>query len=289
MTIRGAALLLALPVAAALASDTSTGKNDRCLTDALASPASQALIPGGVTLIGSDRFYAEEGPARRVAVGAFEIDRFEVTNARFALFVAATGYVTRAEREGGAVFEPPSALGAGWWRLDQSATWRTPQGVGSAANPAAPVVQVTADDARAYARWLGRDLPNEAEWEHAARGGLVAADYSWGDAPPEKGSPRANIWQGVFPAIDTGADGHKGLAPVGCFEANGFGLHDVAGNAWELTDTYWSSNSAVIKGGSWLCAANYCARYRPAARQAADLTLGTDHIGFRTIKRYREH
>lgn len=285
--MRGGVLLATLLLAGSVATHTRAIGNARCLADDPSIPAPQVAVSPGVTTVGSDRFGPEEGPARQVAVAGFAIDRFEVTNARFARFVAATGYVTQAEREGGGVFSPPQVAGAGWWRLDRTATWRTPHGRGSVANPAAPVVQVTLADARAYARWLGRDLPSEAEWERAARGGLASADFSWGDAPPTASRPRANHWQGAFPVLDVGSDGHKGLAPVGCFEANGFGLHDVAGNAWELTTTAWSEDAAVIKGGSWLCAENYCARYRPAARQAADLTLGTDHIGFRTVKRHQ--
>lgn len=251
--------------------------------------APQVVIPGGPTVIGSDRFQTEEGPVRSVDVGSFEIDRFEVTNDRFAAFVAATGYVTAAEREGGAIFVTPSRAGEPWWRLEPGANWKYPHGVRSKASRHNPVVQVTIQDALAYAKWLGRDLPTEAEWEKAARGGLTDADYSWGDEPPTPSQPRANHWQGAFPAFNTQSDGYPGLAPVGCYEPNGYGLYDVAGNVWELTKSSWNENkgSVVIKGGSWLCADNYCLRYRPAARQAADVSLGTDHIGFRTVRRLR--
>jgi formylglycine-generating enzyme required for sulfatase activity len=149
-----------------------------------------------------------------------------------------------------------------------------------------PVVQVTYADALAYARWRNRDLPTEVEWERAARGGIVDAEYSWGDQPrPDQ--PKANTWQGVFPLRDTGGDGYKGVAPVGCFRPNGYGLFDMAGNVWELTSAAWSkgSKAQVIKGGSWLCADRFCLRYRPAARQPADGDMGTDHIGFRTVLR----
>lgn len=257
----------------------------QCARPGTTGPA-EVIVPGGLTTLGSDRFGPEERPVRQEAVASFAIDRYEVTNARFAAFVAATDYVTRAERDGGAVFAPNQPDG-GWWRLDTTATWRHPQGGNSRARPDEPVVQITRDDALAYARWAGRDLPTEAEWERAARGGLVDADYSWGDALPEAAVPRANHWQGVFPALDTASDGYRGLAPVGCFAANGYGLHDMAGNAWELTKSAWSPNATVIKGGSWLCADSYCMRYRPAARQAADLSLGTNHIGFRTVRRSR--
>ena len=132
-------------------------------------------------------------------------------------------------------------------------------------------------------------LPTEAQWEYAARGGLVGADYVWGDAPAAANArPRANHWQGAFPLVDVGTDGFKGRASVGCFAANGYGLYDMAGNVWELTQTRWEpAADVVIKGGSWLCADNVCLRYRPAARQPGDPTLGTNHIGFRTVGRPR--
>jgi formylglycine-generating enzyme len=277
-----------LAVTGLTAGSTGSAGERACRADVRTRPAAQVRVSAGVTTIGSDRFEPEEQPRRSVSVGPFSIDRFEVTNARFAAFVAATGYVTQAERAGGAVFTPPRIPGDGWWRLDRQASWRHPQGAGSRAEPDQPVVQVTQADALAYARWLGRDLPTEAEWERAARGGLTDADYSWGEAPPTDARPRANVWQGVFPIVDSGTDGHRGLAPVGCYDPNDYGLFDMAGNAWELTRTAWSGGAAVIKGGSWLCSDNYCMRYRPAARQAADLSLGTNHIGFRTVRRQGE-
>ena len=279
----GAALLSTLMLHAS-ATGSVADRAERCDAILAAMPA-EVVVPAGMTTLGSDRHGPEEAPHRRERVAGFAIDRFEVTNAQFAAFVAATGHVTHAEREGGAVFAVPSQAGGGWWRLDRDADWRHPHGSGSRTDLKAPVVQVTRDDALAYARWAGRDLPTEAEWERAARGGLSDAEYSWGDAPPTREQPRANHWQGVFPAVDRGEDGHRGLAPVGCFAPNGYGLHDMAGNAWELTRSAWSPDAAVIKGGSWLCADDYCIRYRPAARQAADLALGTDHIGFRTVRR----
>ena len=246
-------------------------------------------IPADVTQIGSDRFQPEERPEREVFVPTFLIDEHEVTNAEFQQFVDATGYKTTSEREGGGVFRKPDSV-AGlndirqWWVLDKSANWRFPHGQGGvAARPSDPVVQVTVDDALAYARWRGRDLPTEEEWERAARGGLKDSDYTWGNQPDQK---KANYWQGAFPIFDSGTDGYEGVAPVGCFPPNGYGLFDMAGNVWELTNSKWgSSENPVIKGGSWLCADNYCLRYRPAARQSADYTLGTDHIGFRTVSR----
>jgi formylglycine-generating enzyme required for sulfatase activity len=252
-------------------------------------------VPAGDTLLGSDRFHPEERPKRRAHVGGFWIDPHEVTNAEFAAFVAATGYRTTAERTGGgAVFHSPlDAAGPDditrWWRPDSTASWRTPRGAGGRPSlPEEPVLQVTQEDALAYAKWRGRDLPTEAEWERAARGGLSDAEYSWGDEAAK--ASRANHWQGMFPIRDTGADGYHGVAPVGCYEPNGYGVHDMAGNVWELTKGAWdrpgaSEGAIVIKGGSWLCADDYCLRYRPAARQPGDPSLGTDHIGFRTVLR----
>jgi formylglycine-generating enzyme required for sulfatase activity len=267
-------------------------------------------IPPQTATIGSLDFEPEEAPPLTVSVAGFWIDATEVTNAQFAQFVAATGYVTRAERtgrdgapEGGAVF-------AGGWRLDPTATWRKPFGAaGPDPIPEAPVVQIAYADALAYAAWRGRDLPGEAEWEVAARGGLREADYVWGEtALSPAGKPAANHWQGLFPVADTAEDGYRAPAPVGCFAPNGYGLYDMAGNVWEWTKDRWSmraqagvdstarassdpalasgvTDGRVIKGGSWLCADNFCRRYRPAARQPGDPSLGTNHIGFRTVLR----
>lgn len=256
-------------------------------------------VPGGVTVIGSDRFHAEEAPKRRVHVEGFWIDRHEVTNADFAAFIEATGYRTSNERNGGgAVFRASRTITSldditQWWRFEPTATWRWPHGAsGPEAQPSMPVLQVTFADALAYARWKGRDLPTEVEWERAARGGIADAEFGWvSDSQPS--SSKANVWQGAFPVHDAGVDGYRGLAPVGCFPANGYGLHDMAGNVWEITSTNWSSGSSkrspVIKGGSWLCADSFCLRYRPAARQPSDPDMGTDHVGFRTIKRDPKH
>jgi formylglycine-generating enzyme required for sulfatase activity len=251
-------------------------------------------IPAGFTVLGSERFHPEERPKRRMHVDEYWIDPHEVTNAQFGAFVAATGYRTTAERAGGgAVFHSPLQAGAPsvlttWWHADASASWRKPRGKnGRAPLPQEPVLQVTQEDALAYAHWLGRDLPTEAEWERAARGGLPDADFSWGNEPATK--PMANHWQGMFPISDTRQDGYNGVAPVGCYEPNGYGLYDMAGNVWELTSGAWDEpgkgDAIIIKGGSWLCADDFCMRYRPAARQPGDPTLGTDHIGFRTVLR----
>jgi formylglycine-generating enzyme required for sulfatase activity len=267
-------------------------------------------------------------------VGAFWVDRTDVTNAEFAKFVAATGYVTQAERPldpaaypglSGNQLKPSAIVFVGstrkpgtdpsqWWQVIQGADWRHPEGPGSTTDGkgALPVVQVGWQDALAYARWLGHDLPTEAEWEYAAQGGRGASRFVWGDQPFDAGHPQANVWQGVFPAIDTGADGYKAqVAPVGCFQANGFGLFDMAGNVWQWTKDLYrpgldpnnrdnpqgpddgpaaapgdpGARRHVIKGGSFLCSPDYCYRYRPAAREAGPGDTGENHIGFRTVMR----
>lgn len=273
-----------------------------CLDTALPDPASPAAgmvwVPGGVVTLGSEDFFPEERPVRTARVEGFWIARHEVTNAEFAAFVEAAGYVTVAEREGanaggGAVFGPGVQVRdwsdiRTWWRFDPQASWRKPQGSRSGVEDRGhfPVVQIAYEDALAYARWLGHDLPSEAEWEHAARGGLEGEPYVWGSEVRPGDAYMANHWQGIFPVEDNGADGHAGLAPVGCFAPNGYGLHDMAGNVWEWTSTVWEREGfRVIKGGSFLCSDTYCHRYRPAARQPGDETFSTEHLGFRTIWR----
>lgn len=256
-------------------------------------------IEGGIATLGDDRFRTEEAPHRQVLVDGFWIDAHEVTNIEFAAFVEATGYVTQAERDraGGAVFSTADAATqpanlALWWRLDTEATWRSPRGdAGTLPQHTLPVVQVTLEDALAYARWRGRDLPTESEWEFAARGGLEGAAYVWGDSKRVDGRYMANHHQGVFPFSDSAEDGFAAAAPVGCYPPNGFGLYDMAGNVWELTKSPWTidgrsvAGAHTIRGGSYLCSDQFCSRYRPAARQPADDTLGTEHIGFRTVLR----
>jgi sulfatase modifying factor 1 len=275
-----------------------------------------AHVPGGPFLPGSRHGYADERPGDQVVVPSFWIDRTEVTNAQFTKFVAATAHVTDAEKQGSAaVFRagdgPPVADGpVPWWRAIAGANWRHPEGPGSNLDGRAnqPVVQVSQADARAYATWLGHDLPTEAEWEFAARGGAGPAAL-----PPEDGSPRdhagrptANFWQGQFPVIDTREDGFAGRAPVGCFVAGRLGLHDMIGNVWEWTrDVYQTAHATgevgachpareddpsagtriVIKGGSFLCSSDYCARYRATARHPQESRLPAAHIGFRTVRR----
>lgn len=252
--------------------------------------------------------HTEEGPPREVSVGAFSMDRTEVTVAQFAAFVAATAYVTEAERAPDPALYPgvpaamlvPSSLvfvGASgavdlnnpgaWWRVVPGAQWRKPFGPdGADARPHDPVVHVSFADALAYARWAGRDLPSEAEWEYAARGGLDGARYGWGNEGPMQDGARANFWQGLFPVLDGGDDGFQAkVAPAGCYAANGYGLYDMAGNVWEWTTTPFEGRGHTIKGGSFLCAYNFCYRYRPSARAEGPPDTGASHTGFRTIKR----
>jgi len=228
-------------------------------------------------------------------VRSFTIDATEVTNAQFAQFVEQTGYVTTAERPqvgfgvpGAAVFTPPSATNPNWWQFIEGANWRHPDGPESTITGRGndPVVQVSYADAKAYAVWAGRRLPTEAEWEYAAQGGAESF-YVWGEARAPDGVEPANTWQGAFPLRNTEADGYKLRAPIGCFAPNGFGLYDMIGNVWEWTDTVYRQSTGepvyTIKGGSFLCAENYCRRYRASARQPQEAGLSTNHIGFRTV------
>jgi formylglycine-generating enzyme required for sulfatase activity len=295
-------------------------------------PAGMVWVAGGTFLMGSNLHYPEEQPPRYATVSGFWIDRTEVTNAQFAAFIAATGYKTVAERgldkkdypdlppealvPGSMVFhEPPKNARirmdvTEWWRYVPGADWRHPDGPGSSieGKDNHPVVHIAYSDAEAYAKWLGRSLPTEAEWEYAARGGLNGKEFAWGDEQSPQGQWMANSWQGFFPFDDDKSDGYHGTAPVGCFPPNGYGLYDMIGNVWEwATDWYQPGHKFadgevdpkgpetmsktvggpihVIKGGSWLCSANFCARYRPAARQPQEADLGASHIGFRTVLR----
>jgi formylglycine-generating enzyme required for sulfatase activity len=262
------------------------------------SPPGMVRVAGRTFLMGSDDGMADEAPAHRVAVAAFWIDAREVTVAEFARFVAATGYVTDAERFGWSeVFD----RAAGEWRRADGADWRHPDGPASAAAPAEPVTQVSWNDAGRFAAWAGKRLPTEAEFECAARGGLEGKAYAWGDDLEPSGRPPANWWQGEFPARDTGADGFAGRAPVGSFPPNGYGLYDMTGNVWEwcadwFGEGYYAVSPAgsprgpaageerVIRGGSWMCAANYCRGYRVAARSHATPDSGMNNLGFRCAR-----
>lgn len=278
-------------------------------------------IEGGTSIMGSDAHYSEERSAHQVSVDGFWIDRLEVTNADFARFVDATGYRTVAERgldadaypnvpaalrqPGSMVFVMPTGLHdmrdvRQWWRFVPGADWQHPTGPDSsiAGNENHPVVHVAFEDAEAYARWVGRRLPTEVEWEYAARGGLGGQPYTSGAEAVPDGQHHANTWQGVFPVVDEETDGFHGTAPVGCFPPNGYGLYDMAGNVWEWTVSRYTPGHGigavpsddgsglsrqVIKGGSWLCADNFCGRYRPSARQPMEAATGASHIGFRTV------
>lgn len=297
-------------------------------------------IPGGTFLMGSDRHYPEEAPAHEVSVGGFWMDETPVTNAEFERFVQATGHVTLAERPAnpedypGALPEklaPSSVVFAkprgrvdlrnryNWWVYVPGADWRHPQGAGSslAGLSEHPVVHVAFEDALAYARWAGKELPTEAEWELAARGGLDAAEFVWGDQLLVDGRHMANTWQGEFPWDNRLEDGYELTSPVGTYPANGYGLYDVAGNVWEWTTDWYQEHGKiqnaccglhdprggarensfdpalpglaigrkVMKGGSYLCAPNYCRRYRPAARMPQPVDTSTSHLGFRCIVR----
>jgi sulfatase modifying factor 1 len=279
--------------------------------------AGMTHVSSGRFMLGSTLGYPDERPDKeRVKVDGFWIDRTEVSNAQFAAFVAATHYVTEAEQQGGAaVFHQPVASELNtrpyaWWSYVDGADWRHPRGPQSNLDGLQnhPVTLVTQADALSYARWLGRDLPTEAEWEYAAKAGHQ--DASLDEAPRlPNGKPAANYWQGVFPTIDTKEDGYDGLAPVGCYAANDFQLHDMIGNAWEWTkDVYSGSHQShangdiavvaeghrrgaakvatmVIKGGSFLCSQDFCVRYRAAARESQEADLASTHIGFRTVLR----
>lgn len=279
-------------------------------------------LPGGSFRMGSTSFYPEEAPIHAVAVPPFAVERHPVTNAQFGEFVAATGYVTVAEqpidpaqfpgvpdvRAGAMVFRPtPGPVDLRdwrqWWEWVPGADWRHPRGPGSDVADRAdhPVVQVAYPDAAAYARWAGRRLPTEAEWEYAARAGSTAT-YAWGDEATPGGRLMANTWQGRFPYRNEGALGWVGTSPVGTFPPNAFGLLDMIGNVWEWTATEFSAHhrldrppkgcctpagpadpgvSQALKGGSHLCAPEYCHRYRPAARSPQSQDTASTHIGFR--------
>jgi formylglycine-generating enzyme len=283
-------------------------------------------LPGGAFRMGSTSFYPEEAPSHTTTVGALAVERHPVTNAQFAEFVCKTGYLTVAEQPMDPVLYPgadPAALVPGamvfrpvsgavnlrdwrqWWTWVPGATWRHPSGPDSdvADKGDHPVVQVAYPDAAAYARWAGRRLPTEAEWEYAARGGTTTV-YAWGDDEKPDGRLMANTWQGSFPYRNDGALGWAGTSPVGTFPPNEFGLIDMIGNVWEWTATEFSAHhrldqppksccspsapadpaiSQTLKGGSHLCAPEYCHRYRPAARSPQSQDTATSHIGFRCV------
>ena len=292
--------------------------------------AGMRLIRGAEFRMGAEGFYEDEAPVRTVRVGDLWIDEAPVTNARFARFVDETGYVTFAEyppdpahypgmppemaRAGSVGFRPPqrtpgagvdAASEPGWWRFVFGAEWRHPLGADSGLEGLEdhPVVHVTAADAEAYARWAGKALPTEAEWEYAARGGLEGATYAWGEDFQPDGRSMAKTWQGEFPWRNDAPAELERTAPVASYPANGWGLFDMIGNVWEWTaDLYAGPRHPgspccggprpaeriarrVVKGGSHLCAPSYCRRYRPAARWPQPVDTSTSHVGFRCVAR----
>jgi sulfatase modifying factor 1 len=237
-----------------------------------------------------------EGPIRDVALAPYWIDPVAVTNARFAEFVEATGHVTQAEREGWSFvfggllpddFPPTRAIAnAQWWRQVFEADWRRPEGPQSsiAGRLDHPVVHVSWEDAQAFCAWAGVRLPHEAEWEYAARGGLVGARFPWGDELEPGGRHRMNVWQGTFPNANTMDDGWLGTCPVDEYEPNGLGLLNTSGNVWEWCADRFDRQTRTIRGGSYLCHASYCNRYRVAARTGNTPPSSTGNMGFRVAR-----
>jgi len=298
-------------------------------------------IPGREFTMGSNRFYPEESPARRVQVSSFWIDETPVTNRQFAEFVTASGYVTEAEtppdprqypgmhasmaRAGSIVFTPQPGLSLqnpmSWWSFKFGADWRHPEGEGSSIDGLHdhPVVHVTFSDAQAYAEWAGKELPTEAQWESAAKGAVDDWEFAWGHDLAPGGKMMCNFWQGQFPSENLVFDGFERTSPVRTFAPNHFGVFDMIGNVWEWTRDWYADAGElarqkegccvpkdpkggteaagrspqlhelaprkVLKGGSHLCAENYCQRYRPAARIPQTVETSTSHIGFRCIAR----
>ncbi|WP_422506961.1 formylglycine-generating enzyme family protein [Stenotrophomonas sp. GZD-301] len=297
-------------------------------------------LAGGVFSMGSNDHYPEERPLHKAKVAPFRIDRYPVTNREFARFVRDTGHVTAAERPADprdypgadpALLVPSSVVFVApaypvpltdthqWWHYVPSADWRHPRGPFSslAGLEDHPVVHVTHADALAYARWLDKDLPTEAEWEFAAKGGNDATEFAWGDSLLCDGRHMANTWQGEFPWQNLETDGHRWTSPVGSYPPNGYGLYDMIGNVWEWTSDWYQQHDQlqsrpccaidnprggaretshdprdraavprrVMKGGSHLCAPNYCRRYRPGARMAQPIDTSTCHLGFRCVER----
>jgi formylglycine-generating enzyme len=303
--------------------------------------ADMVWIDGGTFRMGSDKHYPEERPVHSVTIDGFFIDATPVTNRQFSEFVKATGYVTFAEtppkakdypgalkqmlRAGSLVFLPPDRVvnlrdWSQWWTYRIRANWRHPYGPDSSIKGLDdhPVVHVAYCDADAFASWSGKALPTEAEWEHAARGGLDQREFAWGDELVPGGQYMANTWQGSFPLENLNNDGYERTSPVRNYPPNGYGLYDMIGNVWEWTADWWSDAHPddvskpccmpvnprggaesesydrrqpnitiprkVLKGGSHLCAPNYCRRYRPAARHPQPVDTSTSHVGFRCVR-----
>jgi sulfatase modifying factor 1 len=269
-------------------------------------PIELVTIPAGTFRMGSeddDRIIGDnEGPVREVHVPAFRIAPHAVTVREFGNFVEQTSYVTDAERFGWSfVFagllaaqereQLPSPVGTPWWRAVDGACWHAPEGAASTTTVREnhPAVHISWNDAVAYCRWIGARLPTEAEWERAARGDLDQARFPWGDELTESNRHLCNIWQGTFPTENTMEDGYLGTAPVDAFQPNAFGLYNVSGNVWEWCSDAWDTRSGarVMRGGSYLCHASYCNRYRVAARSRNDPDSGSGNNGFRVVRDIR--
>lgn len=335
VTIAGIYMVAFLVGVCALLRDNISGSTDRRLPEMIAIPAGE-FVMGAVGERYSHDFTADARPPHRVHLATFLIDRTDVTNAEFASFVAATHYVTLAERKpeglggylsvnqiapGSAVFSPPSNpvplddAGA-WWGYVSGANWRHPEGPQSSitGKDNFPVVQVAYADALAYANWAGKRLPTEAEWEYSARGGLARQAFVWGSVLRPNGRWMANTFQGTFPTHNTGEDGYIGLAPVGEFPPNKWGLYDMAGNVWQWCSDWYRADyyeqlarlgdivdnpkgpsdsfdpdepsvaKRVQRGGSFLCTDQYCGRFRVAARGKGSPESASNHLGFRCVK-----
>ena len=302
-----------------------------------AAPSGMVRVPAGTFWMGgNERATMDAGPSHLVTLDGFWIDRTEVTNLQYAEFVKATHYLTVAERKpdpkqfpgapldalvpGSAVFAPPREAVAlddylQWWRYLPGASWQHPEGPESTIDGKDdfPAVQISFEDAEAYARWAGKRLPTEAEWEYAARGGLDRRVYVWGDSREPEGKARMNYWQGRFPVRNLATDGFVSLAPVGSFEPNGYGLLDMAGNVWEWCSDWYRPGYEVIgpgpqsnpqgpatshdpmepgvpkrvqRGGSFLCSDEYCTRYLPGSRGKAEVDSAASHVGFRCVRSF---
>lgn len=313
-----------------------------------ASPAdslnNMVLVPGGQFQMGADddQGQADEYPKHAVQLDSFWMDEHEVTNAEFALFVKSTGYVTTAEKPvtmeeimrelppgspepdssvllpGSLVFTPPDHAVplddvSQWWTFVHGADWKHPTGPDSdiKGKEHYPVTHISYEDAASYAKWAGKRLPTEAEWEYAARGGLTNQLYPWGTEPLTTGKSKANTWNGNFPYKNTETDGFYGLAPVKSYAANGYGLYDMSGNVWELCADWFNSNyykslqgvsvnpqgpaesydaddpgsiKHVIRGGSFMCSDEYCKGYRVSARMKTSPESGLSNLGFRCVQ-----
>ncbi len=311
----------------------------------VSSTIGMVAIPGGEFMMGAsdDEGRPDEYPQHKVKINAFLMDATEVTNAQFKKFVEATGYITTAEKKpewdeikkqlpegtpkpdesilvaASLVFSNPGHAisldnASQWWSWEKGANWKHPQGPNSSikGKDNYPVVQVSWDDAAAYCKWAGKRLPTEAEWEWAARGGLISDKYPWGNEDVESQKPKANIWQGNFPYRNTNWDKFYGAAPVKSFAPNGYGLYDMAGNVWEWCNDWYRNDyykeikteesinptgpsdsydpmeptipKKVVRGGSFLCNASYCKGYRTSSRMKTSPDTGLEHTGFRCVK-----